>query len=691
MAVLTTGNTFSNGDQVTAGSLNNAVNDAEFADGAVDGISTQKSGSGAIIVKDLGISSGKIAIDAVGTDQLANDVVISTSGSITGAAGAFTTLSASGDISVDGSVKQSGNTGNLTLKGGDTDGANIELYGSNHATVSIRNNAYYDAGVHVFRPVDGSSSSVVINSDGEVGIGTTSPSYLLDVSPTSNGGEIARFKSDTINAAADVLIVDQDNSNTRAALQVQGNAGSTECLFVGSNGNVGIGTESPAKLLHVKSPNSDTAESVAQFGNGDIDGGLEIKTNGNGGSSLDWGFNAVNSRNLVFDTNQNERMRITSTGNVGIGDNDPSKELVVKQISSAASESIINIIAGNAGVAGIYLGDSDDDIVAGIVYDNSADTLQLRSSNNQTAVTINSLEQVGIGTTTPSHKLDVNSGATNQVALFESTDETAYIELADNTGSVQFITYSSGDLRIATGGAGAGSVGTSALFIDQSQNVGIGDDTPSFKLDVNGTGRFVGDLTLDDEVLHNISGTQTRQPGYFAGTYGAEIEQTAQGSTIHIGRSDGNCMNVGADATAAGTDVNVVYFRDTGAGSPVANEVGKIIIDTTSTNYETSSDYRLKENEVDITDGIDRLKELKPYRFNFTRNPSKVVDGFFAHEVSPVVPESISGEKDQVDDEGNPVYQGIDQSKLVPLLTAALQEAVAKIEALEARVQTLEG
>ena len=86
-------------------------------------------------------------------------------------------------------------------------------------------------------------------------------------------------------------------------------------LFVDASANkVGIGTTAPAKLLHVKSSNSDTAESLAHFGNGDIDGGLEIKTNGNGGASLDWGFNAVNSRNLVFDTNQTERMRITSTG-----------------------------------------------------------------------------------------------------------------------------------------------------------------------------------------------------------------------------------------------------------------------------------------------------------------------------------------------------------------------------------------
>jgi hypothetical protein len=165
MAVLTTGNTFSNGDQVTASSLNNAVNNAEFAAGAVDGISTQLSGTNPqqIIVKDLGISRGKIAIDAVGTDQLANDVVISTSGSITGAAGSFTTLTASGDISVDGSVKQSGNTGNLILKGGDTDGANIELYGSSS---SEANKAFYDASTHSFRPEDGSSNRFVISSSG---------------------------------------------------------------------------------------------------------------------------------------------------------------------------------------------------------------------------------------------------------------------------------------------------------------------------------------------------------------------------------------------------------------------------------------------------------------------------------------------------------------------------------------------
>ena len=114
--------------------------------------------------------------------------------------------------------------------------------------------------------------------------------------------------------------------------------------------------------------------------------------------------------------------------------------------------------------------------------------------------------------------------------------------------------------------------------------------------------------------------------------------------------------------------------------------VGSIQTDGSATSYNTSSDYRLKENVVEVTDGITRLQQLKPSRFNFIVDPDKTVDGFIAHEAQAVVPECVTGEKDAVDADGNPVYQGIDQSKLVPLLTAALQEAIAKIESLEARL-----
>ena len=117
--------------------------------------------------------------------------------------------------------------------------------------------------------------------------------------------------------------------------------------------------------------------------------------------------------------------------------------------------------------------------------------------------------------------------------------------------------------------------------------------------------------------------------------------------------------------------------------------VGSININSTSTSYNTSSDYRLKENLTPITDGIQRVKLLQPKRFNFI-GEDIIVDGFVAHETQEVVPEAVTGEKDAVDNEGNPEYQGIDQAKLVPLLTAALQEAIAKIENLEARIQLLE-
>lgn len=101
--------------------------------------------------------------------------------------------------------------------------------------------------------------------------------------------------------------------------------------------------------------------------------------------------------------------------------------------------------------------------------------------------------------------------------------------------------------------------------------------------------------------------------------------------------------------------------------------------------YNTSSDYRLKENVVDMTGSVDRLKQLKPSRFNFiTDGPSRTVDGFIAHEVSSIVPEAITGVKDAVDAEDNIIPQGIDQSKLVPLLVGAIKELTARIEALEA-------
>lgn len=112
-------------------------------------------------------------------------------------------------------------------------------------------------------------------------------------------------------------------------------------------------------------------------------------------------------------------------------------------------------------------------------------------------------------------------------------------------------------------------------------------------------------------------------------------------------------------------------------------QVGSVSCTDTATTYATSSDYRLKENIQPVVNSLERVDALNPCRFNFIVNPNKVVDGFIAHEVQAIVPEAVTGVKDEVDPEGTPMYQGIDQAKLVPLLTAAIQELHAKVKALE--------
>jgi len=130
-------------------------------------------------------------------------------------------------------------------------------------------------------------------------------------------------------------------------------------------------------------------------------------------------------------------------------------------------------------------------------------------------------------------------------------------------------------------------------------------------------------------------------------------------------------------------------YAHTGTGESIrfrantSSTVGNITVGASSTTYNTSSDYRLKENEVAISDGITRLKTLKPYRFNFKTDPNTTLDGFFAHEVT-AVPESVTGEKDGEE------MQGMDYGRMSPLLTAALQEAITKIESLEEKVAVLE-
>ena len=171
-------------------------------------------------------------------------------------------------------------------------------------------------------------------------------------------------------------------------------------------------------------------------------------------------------------------------------------------------------------------------------------------------------------------------------------------------------------------------------------------------------------------------------------------------------------------ATSTGTgNIPMIVERHSDNGIAIelkrnTTVVGNIAVTASNTAYNTSSDYRLKENIVDLDGAINRVKQLQPRRFNFIADAERTVDGFVAHEAAAVVPEAVTGTHNQVqvwgendelpdgvsvgdnklDEHGNtiPVYQGIDQAKLVPLLTAALQEAISEIETLKTKMAALE-
>jgi hypothetical protein len=189
-----------------------------------------------------------------------------------------------------------------------------------------------------------------------------------------------------------------------------------------------------------------------------------------------------------------------------------------------------------------------------------------------------------------------------------------------------------------------------------------------------------------------------------ANSGGFDINVRSGGSSTFAARvqSNGN-VGIGTNSAAARLHVEdansnapLVQFEFTGGGGKIVSfvtngtENGDITEAAGGINYNSNSDYRLKENEVPLSDGLERLNKLKPYIFNFKSNKDTKVDGFFAHEVQEIVPNVISGEKDAINDDGSIKAQKIDLAKLVPLLVAAVQELSQKNEALEKRIEELE-
>ena len=276
-----------------------------------------------------------------------------------------------------------------------------------------------------------------------------------------------------------------------------------------------------------------------------------------------------------------------------------------------------------------------------------------------------------------------------------------------------------GGLHIKKGDSGqsSASAGAADLVVESDGNAGL-----SFLSSTSGNGSIhFGDSGGDTRariVYRHADDSMALETGHGEGN--VEIFRMHNYGML-IGRTDfvsgvNAIVQVNADKKASGGGGFLAITSVTGAANLYHchngnGHVGGISTSGTSTSFNTTSDYRLKENETAITDGITRIKQLKPYKFNFKADADTTLDGFFAHEVSDVVPEAIMGEKDAMipeilytaEDElpeGKNIGdvkeatkidpQGIDQAKLVPLLTSALQEAITKIETLEAKVTALE-
>ena len=231
--------------------------------------------------------------------------------------------------------------------------------------------------------------------------------------------------------------------------------------------------------------------------------------------------------------------------------------------------------------------------------------------------------------------------------------------------------------------SGYTNTGTANTFIGAGPNGGSGESvtTGSKNTIIGGYNGNQGGLDIrtsnNNIVLSDGDGTP-------------RIRVRSNGTT-HFGPdfSDTNGSTGGAAFYAETGNRRTLYLATTSVGLPLAyfassgGFVGSISVSSGATSYNTTSDYRLKENVVDLTGATERLKQIPVHQFNFISDPDTTVDGFIAHEVQDIVPEAVHGTKDAVDDDGNPVYQGIDQSKLVPLLVATIKELEARITALE--------
>ena len=278
-----------------------------------------------------------------------------------------------------------------------------------------------------------------------------------------------------------------------------------------------------------------------------------------------------------------------------------------------------------------------------VTGDNSG-SLQLATNNGTTAVTIDTSQNVGIGSTSPVSLLEVKDAS--PILTINQTDTSTTCRLA-------FYGYNRNYETTAINTTEGGTAGAGNLTF-WTNSGGSGNSTERMRIDSSG----------------NIFLACTAIP---SSSVGGSAFQVAESGRMQLIQS----------ATTTGTRALQEYYNPNG-------NVGSISISGSSTSYNTSSDYRLKENIAPMTGALGVVSQLKPVTYNWKVDGSSG-QGFIAHELQEVVPDCVTGEKDAVDAEGNPVHQGVDTSFLVATLTAAIQELKAELDATKAEVQALKG
>ena len=344
------------------------------------------------------------------------------------------------------------------------------------------------------------------------------------------------------------------------------------------------------------------------------------------------------------------------------------------------------------------------------LYLPSANTVAIQTAG-VTAVTVDSSQNVTLAGTLTTTGI-TNSGVATG-ARFNPTGSSV-------TGNGMYLP--------AANSLGLSTNGTNAVYIDSSQNVGIGTTSPQQKLHIQGTGQIRcsvgGDGTSTqywkDATPSFIGAIGLGTPGtadqsaFVFSTYSgswAERMRILSGGNVSIGTTsniarlgvvfDGNADNgcilrTSTNASGAG----FLYFQQDTNTCGVVTRVGT----TSAVTYGTTSDYRLKENITPMTGALSKVARLKPVTYTW-KSGGESAEGFIAHELAEVCPDAVVGTKDEletyIDEDGNeqtrPKYQAIDTSFLVATLTAAIQELkqindtqAETINALTARIVALE-